>query len=343
MKKIILHIGTSKTGSSSIQATLSFASNQGKLEPITYFQPQSESKNFLCCIYRPRENIPREFRIKHSCSDELDQTIKTYRREFLTFLADNTKVIISSEALSNLNCKEISRLRADLDHFDFKIVQIVIYVRDPIDHYLSRLQQSLKVSHCPVSPVTYHYNLKNKIRNWHYHFPDQVKVQPFQKEMLHMHCVVRDFLHIASTFFSFDFKDPRVFNINESVSAEGMIILQQYRSQFYPESEFIQQSDLNQLVSLLQRSKNIIPQSKPTLKPSVAHLIRNNHNEVYKWLFNKYGIVFPSYEYSKSNVPPKYVKHWNEESNKLEEILDNVEKFKVNDVLLQILRMQWIE
>ncbi len=338
MKKILLHIGTSKTGSSSIQASLAFASNRGKLAPLSYFRPRVESNNFISCLYYPVADIPYYYQKKYCCSGELEKVINAYRQEFFSFLNAHDQAIVSAEALSNFGSAEISLLKEDLESAGFFLANVVMYVRDPLEHYLSRLQQSLKVSHRPVEPENYGYNLKNKIHNWQVHFPDGMIVRPFQRMMLNENCVVADFLHLASRFFSTDLKSLRVFNVNESVSAEGMFILQQYRAMFYPDADHTQQPDVNRLVALLQQSKELLCQSRARLKTPVAMVMRKNYSEVYCWLRRRHGIVFPSF--SKEIVSNlNHIATTNKGGGGLEEFIFSPGDYKINVTLLQVIKM----
>ena len=297
-----------------------------------------QSKFFISCLYYPVADIPYYYQKKYCRSGELEKVINAYRQEFLSFLNAHDQAIVSAEALSNIGSAEISFLKEDLESAGFFLANVVIYVRDPLEHYLSRLQQSLKVSHRPVEPENHGYNLKNKICNWQVHFFDGMIVRPFQRKLLYENCVVADFLHLASRFFSTDLKSLRVFNTNESVSAEGMFILQQYRAMFYPDADHTQQPDVNLLVALLQQSKELLCQYRARLKPPVAMLMRKNLSEVNCWLRREHGIVFPSF--SKEIVSNlDHIATINKGGGGLEEFIVHPGDYKIDEALLQVIKM----
>ncbi|MDT9302655.1 MAG: hypothetical protein ABWU14_21685 [Limnospira maxima] len=77
---------------------------------------------------------------------------------------------------------------------------------------------------------------------------------------------------------------------NESISAEGMVILSKYRKLIYPKEDNVFKKDSNILIKLLQTSKDWIVQTKPKLSPEVEIYIRQKHQKEIDALKNIYGV-----------------------------------------------------
>ncbi len=292
MRRILLHIGTGKTGSSSIQASLSRAAREKTIGPIAYFRPQVESNNFIVALYKPFETLPLEITTRLKGADSM-AIINLYRQELMTFLKANDRVIISAETLSTLKKEEVSLLKKDLNQAGYRDVKVSIYIRNPIEHYLSRMQQLIKTSTEILDPGSYEYRIRNRIIAWTNNFGSNVQVRPFDKKRLDNGCVVSDFIDLATQFMGFDLKMIKTHYINESLSAEGIIILNLYRKLFYPDLNYTAQADVEKLIDFLQRSKNNVRQTNPVASPTVKRLVAIRHNADLLWLQRNYGISFP--------------------------------------------------
>lgn len=295
MSKILLHIGTTKTGSTSIQAALHrHASRLRKLGVIYPQLGQQPHHHDLCVVYNPYESLPRG--TKRRCGEiGLDRMRADYASQFHRALTNARHIIISGESLYKLTNDAIADLKADLSRFGYRHVKVLIYVREPASFYLSAVQQRLKASSSFAPPQTFRYPFEDAVNRWSHHFPEELEVRPFAKEAFPRGCVIRDFLGVASAYFAVEL-NPDDFSVglaNQSVSAEGMIFLQQYRRQIYPDQDNIVTSDSYPLVRLLEASREELEQTPPTLKPYFSKIVRQNHREGLRRLKTEYGVELP--------------------------------------------------
>jgi hypothetical protein len=74
------------------------------------------------------------------------------------------------------------------------------------------------------------------------------------------------------------------------VSAEAMVVMQDYRLAFGPDEDGQIIPGLDRLVSFLMRSTEHIPQTRPALKAEVAETVRANHRDDAEFIFSRYGV-----------------------------------------------------
>ena len=125
MTKLYLHIGTHKTGTTSIQKFL--ARNRNKLLDLGYLYPLSGRVKALSIAHHKLSwGVMRAKRFRRVTGrwEELGQEWKKLHKEIANEKKEN--VIISAEDFSNLNANTISALQKRLSRYDTKIV---IYLR----------------------------------------------------------------------------------------------------------------------------------------------------------------------------------------------------------------------
>lgn len=338
-KKAILHIGTHKTGSSSIQHTLNKATDNGQLERFAFQRAIScrlNGNNLLPLIYRPLSEAPREVKNEYGGDSALYQKHqKAWHAKFLDFLGSNERVVLSSEYLINFPPAALSKLGDDLLQAGFHDVTIVLYIREPASYYISSVQQILKASKIIKPPGKFHYNFRKIVEKWNGAFPNKLLIRPFNRSELYNHCVVQDFLQIIGNLF--DLSDLArkldIIDVNQSLSAEAMLILQNYRETFYYDRDDVFYEDSSRLVRLLDQSQNSISQTPPALKKNIKNMIMKNHGDILQWLENTYGIRF----YEPNAKASVEIDESACRASRLEEILDAYDPEIVHRLLLYCL------
>jgi hypothetical protein len=142
MKKIIIHAGTPKTGSTSIQESLK----------LSYFDDNFDKYIFFGDFYCKKDNfrtadifikffkrdltdlkfdyLPKKNTLKQIIDNELQKFSKSKYQQ----------AIISSEFFYILNHTELDDLQEYLKKFDIIISKIIFFIRNPIEQQISRYQ-----------------------------------------------------------------------------------------------------------------------------------------------------------------------------------------------------------
>jgi hypothetical protein len=211
----------------------------------------------------------------------LNAVMTDFKRELDTCFLQNDNIILSTEYLNVFSRQEVVRFRADLEQYALGDVAVVIYVRKPADFYLSLVNQAIRRSSTIHDPRTYRYEFRRAISIWSEIFDGKIIVRPFDRALLHQHCVVKDFVKLASDFFSHEIAGVEPRDANESLSAEGCMVLQMYRDVLpgHSDSLHIRRTPPG-LVRILRQSLENLPQSKARLRKEVEEVITERRSEL---------------------------------------------------------------
>lgn len=288
-KKALIHIGTGKTGTTSIQDSL--ASQKRKLAGVGYPNVVGNAHHFLEVVYQEYSRLSRGHR-----SDYLDEAsrlkdAKVLRTKFLKRARQNKRIILSSEFLSRFKEEQVLALKSDLDDSGYTDYSVVIYVRDPVSYYRSLLQQKLKASHHPSNPREFRYGFRQAIESHRKYYGDKVVVKAYDEAQLYKGDVVRDFLQHAEQFFRIDLSKVESKSSNRSLSAEGMFIMQRYRELYDFEVDNVLTPKSLALLSYLTQ----LPAAETSpieLNSGVKEIIRERFQKEVSWLKDSCGIDF---------------------------------------------------
>lgn len=206
MKKLILHIGCEKTGTTSIQNTL--AANRYTLEnKYGYYYPTSlgHKNHTKLAIYCCNEDKNLSRFLPRGVS--LDEFRKNLQEEFVTEIQSTSAktVIISCEWLHPRlrDESEFRRLKFLLSDL-FEEVFVLLYIRRQDKLAMSLYSTSLKAgNYRPFSfpqitengDLPYALDFLEIYRRWKYCFvPDGMQVRVFDRKVLYGNDVVKDFL-----------------------------------------------------------------------------------------------------------------------------------------------------
>lgn len=175
--KLLLHIGTGKTGSTSVQRFLRV--NNALLRERGVFVPRTLGEGNhrrLPAIVQEDRNAETFMRTHgHVQKTRRDAVRERWKNGFLAEVSEASKdpalqlCIISSEHLSFLQGREIRRLR-DLLVDRFASLRILVYLRDPIDYAVSMYDTALKIGglrHGPLPPKRHgEADYRELLRKW---------------------------------------------------------------------------------------------------------------------------------------------------------------------------------
>lgn len=293
MPKLIIHAGMPKAGSTALQAR--FKSLRGSLRKHGILYPSKiQNHNFLIADAVSADALPRIFR-QHYKSDEA-----ALRRDFDEFWAQILRqvsnvspdvVVMSGENLWTIDRQGAERLKKRLAEISDDI-HVVCYVRKPSDFYLSIAQQKIKASsRLPkAAGIKYRKNLEAL---------EQMGAR------LHVHAYARDNFVEGDVCLDFSERhlgDRRLLTPlddetqqNESLSAEAMAIVQDYRSFAHAENETKFTKDTNVLIRDL---RELAASERPRLRPEIRDFIDRASTDL-TWLRDAHGVSFADIDYEK--------------------------------------------
>ena len=254
MNKLLVHIGSGKTGTSAIQNSLRRAQDDGQLAEAYYPNIAGVAHHSIANAVLPVERLKRGYSQKYQNQPELKKTDDDRTLELLNqALQQHSNVILSSEYFCSLKVAEIRAFKDCLDQIGFNgDVGICIYVRDPVDFYVSLVPQQCKASSIVAHLQRFNYKFKRMIQAWSQVFPHRIIVREYSPRALEHGNVVSDFCAVASRYFDTSFTVPAL-SANRSLSLEALIILQRYRKLVHAESDNVPTADTDRLVRILEQ------------------------------------------------------------------------------------------
>jgi hypothetical protein len=204
-KRLFLHIGTEKTGSTSIQAA--FSTNRERLAQVGMFYPRSPGKQNHVGLALYASSDPRSLNLRRSVglADETEyQAYKaSFRENFLQEIEANPcpTVCLSNEHVSSrvLALKDIERL-AELLGAAADSVKVIVYLRPQHELVASAYSTSITAGSTealllPEGDRNPYYNYERLLSPWAEVFGQQnVMVRIYDREDFPEGDVVRDFL-----------------------------------------------------------------------------------------------------------------------------------------------------
>lgn len=155
IKRIFLHIGLHKTGTTAIQEALAANRNILRLHDFLYPEFKADHRilnNHSVPIYSMFSDFPEKYRqnIKIGLTNcqEIAQMHQNYREQLQQQIADfqGENLIISGEDICSLKKTEMLRLKEYLVSLSIPEVKFVVLfvIRHPVDWHRSRLQEYVK-------------------------------------------------------------------------------------------------------------------------------------------------------------------------------------------------------
>ncbi|MEX2411692.1 MAG: hypothetical protein WD607_10065 [Candidatus Paceibacterota bacterium] len=290
---IHLHIGSPKTGSTSIQEI--FSKNRNKLRQQDYIYPgNGMDHHFLYFASKaPQERWPRHF--KGIDKNKLNTFIKNYFAEIEKGFLEEQNVVLSTEYIFFENREMVENILNYLRNF-FDCIIVHCFLRDPIDYYRSYQQQLIKGQSFLQSPFSFKYNFKEVIQTWS-DFSDEMNVLAFNK-------TENSFVKLCNKI-GVDASSCQGLNhrTKSSVSLEQMILMEKVYKNIYQKYDDQLKGKLH-VKTIAQINTNYT--NRPELKPGIDSIIYKNHYKDLLWLKEYYGVDFTNEEHygdSPSELP----------------------------------------
>ena len=290
---LIIHIGTGKTGTTSIQASLNL--NRKKLisKGMNYPSSKNGEHNILEGAVLPYEKLHRVFRSEYSADkakalEDANELCEKIRKS----VAENDYTIISGEYFLTLDASTINQL---LDKFGLTSeskITIICYVRKPSSYWLSAIQQGLKGSTKVDNVIERKYPFRTGLQNWIDVFGmENIIVRPFDRNQLLDGDVVSDFYETVYNLTNIRIENPLLAEEkNSSVSAEKCILMQELRRDLIDTDDDVFSDESRNLIRLINANGKNLEQTKMKFHPYLADFIDFLHSEDLEWLEENFNV-----------------------------------------------------
>lgn len=226
MARFIVHIGDGKCGSTAIQTAL-YSSREALSQTGILFETLTPNSGHGV--------LPILLGLKSRAFSERHRLLAHETIEILRDRSSNYDwIILSAENLINIDPTLMPGLISMITDKN-EGMNVLAYVREPSEMYLSLIQQVVKGSHFYTKPDAYLRRLDKKLKNWRSlvgsnHFT----LRLFDRDVLTEGDVVADFECYLQekTGKHLHLKRHRS---NVSMTSEQICVLQKYRAQVYPE------------------------------------------------------------------------------------------------------------
>jgi len=288
--RLTLHIGTTKSGSTSLQEALSRCA-PGLARAGVYYDSHTLNQNCLELLVRDQSRWMREFRSLDDRSRALaykqaEGIVARLRQAIAS--RRYTEAIVSAEYLSMFNPGEVTRF---LDRLNLPAVEIQVacYLRRPSHHWFSLCQQLLKASSTFPAAIDYRYNLQEKLEAWQSEPRVRaVIVRPSDREQLVRGSVVSDFVaKVVPAATVMADVDARA---NESMTAEAAILQQRFRAATHPGLDNRFTPVGARVLKAIEQVSRDLPGTPLRAHQALLDLVDRQHVTSLRWLGARYGV-----------------------------------------------------
>jgi len=277
----IVHIGMHKTGSSSVQHTLS----KNPIEGFSYFELGSE--NHSIPIYSMYTEHPERYHIHQKSgrsTEEITQYNKHVEEMFYLHLIkneDKEKFIISGEDISVLSRDALQKFYLFLSNF-FHSIQVIGYVRSPISFINSNVQELIKGGILLDKIDKPFPNYKGIFQKFDDIFGvDNVNLVHFDRSKLEKDDITIDFLTRIGSEIEFLLLET----VNESMSLEALSILHAFNFYTKEVKPFKKEKTRQKLIDFL--NLNIVQKTKFSIADTVASEVLLQNKKEVEWINNR--------------------------------------------------------
>lgn len=249
--KLLLHIGTEKTGTTTLQEVFHLNRDFLIRQGFYYLSSMGERNHRSLASYGMPEQRFDDFMLARKINDApkreaFDQEVVEKLRQELACLPDGIHTVIASSEHFHSRCtlrRGIEKLACLLQPF-FSEIQILVYLRPQIDVAVSLRSTGLKVGvsydfdaaflHNSCHPGNYYYNYAALLNNWGDVFgEDTLRPRLFDRKEFVAGDLISDALDVCN--IAETYQDDRLIRpppLNESLNPFGQFLLQELNRTF---------------------------------------------------------------------------------------------------------------
>lgn len=334
--KIIVHIGMPRAGSNAIQSCLAesreYLLTKGILYPHSSFVPTDRHHPLAIPAYNG-SNIPICF-VKNSL-DEQQVIFNEFKASLIRQISRTLPqcVLLSTETLFNRYSPDYKDKLLPFLQSISEDIEIVGVIRDPVSFYQSLIHQILRRTH--IVPK-FKYNFKFSLQQYLEKY-EHVRVWRYNKDSIGFICSILEDYNVQRERLSV----PIVQNI--SASAEGTVLLQEYRRNFHKQNHWKKTRDTDTFLSVLNRVESKRRTNKIVLRDPVRKFIENSTIDIENWLNSNFAdyCLSGKADLNESQAVTQASIDIDENTNVAD--LVNVNEDAVNDLKQDLLASKWAQ
>ncbi|EBA13022.1 sulfotransferase family protein [Roseobacter sp. CCS2] len=295
MRRLIVHIGQPKTGTTTLQSALLLSREVLLEEGILYPLPIAGNNHAHVASHffgyeaaqfhikeQHRENQGAVLAEGAIAWENILFEMQTHHPRTTIISAEN---LFGAQSFGNVDAF-IAELKPYADELHF-----VAYIRSPADHYLSLHQQSLKHGALPGEPRKGSHN-RNALEPYLNVNGVFLHVHPFDRDKMHGGDIVTDFFVKHLTPEALHAVTRPQTDQNTSISAEAMVILDHLRQKQLTSKLHYYRQHYREAARLVMHADNDLPgKTRPKYRPGVARMIFEAHQDL-DWLETTFGLQF---------------------------------------------------
>lgn len=272
MTKFIVHVGDGKCGSTFIQNSLYNVREDLRSHGIVYETSTPKNGHFsLVTLVGGSTRGPNGPALEHA-----KNTVTMIREALAGGEADT--VLLTAESFFRIGAEKLLTILRGISE-EIDRIDVIAYVRAPHSMYLSLIQQTLKGDSRFTPPDRYLHRIDEILDGWagSEHI-DSLTVHNFDREKLAGGDVVTDFQGILRNLTGDETVSLPPLNENTTLSAEQLVVLQQFRAKLLKAHDGVAHRDSQAIVAYFTSLASLgMPGNKPVLSDlAFARLRRGN-------------------------------------------------------------------
>jgi len=286
LSRCIIHIGTRKTGTSSIQQSLN-----GYSDDDFVYADINGHPNHGAALYSVFAKHPEKlaFHKKNNRSQaELDKYVRNIKIKLSDAIAKakGRTILFSGETLSHKLTRQELEAMCCFFQEHFSKVEIVAYIRSPRGYITSEFQQCVKDAKNVLNPELDYYYYKKHLQVYDDIFgKENVKLWKFDPKNFISKCVVQDFCHRLNI----NLPSGRIVRVNDSISFEVLSLLFAYRKYGGEFGSTLMKGPENQrLIEALDH----IGDTKFSFSPDLIQPVVDKNKADIAWIEGRMGVSF---------------------------------------------------
>lgn len=299
---IILHVGPPKTGTTALQNALFDSRDQLLDYSVLYPAPEkTRAKNHgqLCALFVPYADAPRG--MKKVPEAEYIDGGRLLERKIQNLVTNHAPkvLILSSEWFTLAHDAEHGQKLLDfIESFRPRNVEVLLYARRPSSIYLSDAQQRLRAA--SVFEPVFDRNIYSVIAGFRCLCPTyKVSVRTYDHRAFFGGNIVTDFAETYLPECKKLLDRSKIFLAsNQSISAEAMVVLQDFRRYYFAHQEDVFNRETKRLLSRLRRIDAVDGHPRPKLVAAWRNYFDYGDDRALK-LRDDCEVVFSDFDYAR--------------------------------------------